>query len=299
MRVILFGSSGQVGTECKKLFSLKGWDVIALSRAEADFTVPSEVYNAVKHHQADIVVNACAYTAVDKAETEPELASLINTQSVASMGKACTELNIPTIHISTDYVFNGQSTHPYKEDDLVGPMGVYGQTKYAGEQSLQEHNTQHIILRTSWVFSAQGNNFVKTMFRLAQSRDEISVVSDQIGCPTYAGDIAAVIAIFIEKLQREKDFDQWGVYHCSNSGELSWFEFAQSIFVEGVKAGVLNKSMLVKAITTSQYPTPTARPAYSVLNSKKLETLLNKPMPDWQLGLSEVCKALALLGSSK
>ena len=292
MRVLLFGANGQVGSECRRIFLQKGWDVISLLRADVDFSEPIKVYEAVKAYKAEVVVNACAYTAVDKAEDEAELADLINAQSVASIGKACNELNIPTIHISTDYVFDGQAKIPYTEEDLVSPLGVYGKSKLEGEQSLQKQHEKHIILRTSWVFGAEGNNFVKTMLRLAKTKDELGVVGDQFGCPTYAGDIANSIGLIIEKINNTAEFSQWGIYHCSNKGETNWCDFSRAIFAEGVKVRVLSREPKVNCITTEEYPTPTARPAYSVLNCNKLEMLLQQSMPSWKTGLTKVCNEL-------
>ena len=292
MKVLLFGANGQVGSECQKVFQKMGWDVLALTRQDADFSNPSAVYNAVKNIKPDVVVNACAYTAVDKAESEPALANLVNAESVGAMGKACNELKIPTIHISTDYVFNGTAKNPYIENAAVAPMGVYGQSKLAGEQQLQLENPKHVILRTSWVFSAHGNNFVKTMLRVGAERAELGVVGDQFGCPTYAGDIAKAISAFIALLKNDKPFEAWGIYNCSNRGECSWYDFAQAIFKAGVQADLLVKAPKVNSITTDQYPTPTARPAYSVLDGSKLEALLGESMPHWRIGLTQVCEEL-------
>lgn len=292
MKVLLFGANGQVGSECRRVFAGTGWDVAALTRNEVDFRNPKDVYAVVKTIKPDIVVNACAYTAVDKAESEPALAQLINADSVGAMAEACCELDIPTMHISTDYVFNGMSVSPYLESDSVDPTGIYGQSKLAGEQQLQLENPKNIILRTSWVFSAHGNNFVKTMLRLGTERDELGVVGDQVGCPTFAGDIAKSISAFISLLQKEKSFSAWGIYNCSNNGTSSWHDFALSIFDLGAEFGLLANAPKVNSITTDQYPTPVARPAYSVLDGRKLELLLGKPMPHWQIGLSQVITAL-------
>jgi dTDP-4-dehydrorhamnose reductase len=292
MKVLLFGSSGQVGSECRRVFASNGWDVLALTRNDADFCKPEDIYSVIKKIKPDVVVNACAYTAVDKAETESDIAKLVNGDSVGSIGKACSELKIPTIHISTDYVFNGRSSSPYKETDLVAPMGVYGESKLSGEHQLQIENPKHIILRTSWVFSKHGNNFVKTMLRVGAERNELRVVSDQFGCPTYAADIAETISAVITTLENELHFSGWGLYHCSNVGECSWHEFAEAIFVIAVDTGLLDKAPKVNSITTDQYPTPTVRPAYSVLDCSKLETLLGESMPSWKIGLVQVCNAL-------
>jgi dTDP-4-dehydrorhamnose reductase len=292
MKVLLFGSNGQVGSECQRVFASNGWDVLALTRSDADFCKPEDIYSAVKTIKPDVVVNACAYTAVDKAETESDIAKLVNGDSVGYIGKACAELKVPTIHISTDYVFNGRSSSPYKETDLVAPMGVYGESKLSGEQQLQTENPKHIILRTSWVFSKYGNNFVKTMLRVGARRKELGVVGDQFGCPTYAADIAETISTVITTLENEPAFSGWGLYNCSNVGECSWHEFAEAIFFTAVETGLLDTAPTVNSITTDQYPTPTARPAYSVLDGSKLKTLLGESMPSWQIGLVQVCNAL-------
>lgn len=292
MNVLLFGAHGQVGTACKKTFETLGWNVTALTRGDVDFCMPDTVYSAVKNTLPNIVVNACAYTAVDKAESEPEIASLVNAKSVGTMGKACHELNIPVVHISTDYVFNGSANTPYSEIDAVAPMGVYGASKLEGESLLQKETSQNIILRTSWVFSATGNNFVKTMLRLGLERDELNVVGDQFGCPTYAGDIAQVIASIISLIEKDEQFSGWGLYNCSNEGDCSWYDFARAIFETSIESKLLAKAPKVNSITTDQYPTATARPAYSVLDCSKLEKLIGTSMPNWQNGLYEVCTEL-------
>ena len=292
MKILLFGANGQVGTECALAFREMGYEVIALTRKEADFCQPDDIYNIVKTIAPSIVVNACAYTAVDKAETEPGTAKLVNSDSVGSLAKACAELNIVTLHISTDYVYNGKSLSPYREDDPVAPLGVYGQTKLDGETKVIVANPQHIILRTSWVYSAQGNNFVKTMLRLGSERTELGVVNDQFGCPTYAADIAKVLCELIVKIKQDPKFDAWGVYHCCNSGKSSWYDFAVAIFKVGLDSKILSKAPQVNGIPTEQYPTPAKRPEYTVLDCTKLERLLGYQMPHWQHGLFKVCKQL-------
>ena len=292
MKILLFGTTGQVGQECLALFNKQGWEVISIERKDVDFRMPSSVYESVLFNKPDIVVNACAYTAVDKAESESELAGLVNAESVELMAKACSELDIPIVHISTDYVFNGLASSPYCEDDEVDPQGVYGRTKLEGEKLLTSECPKSLIIRTSWVFSAHGNNFVKTMIRLGKERDELGVVGDQFGCPTFAGDISQVIADVISLIEQAPNFDGWGTYHCSDAGVVSWNDFAQKIFRQAVELKLLSKAPKVNSITTNQYPTPATRPAYSVLNCNKLEALLGRPMPHWKLGLQHVCETL-------
>lgn len=292
MNVLLFGANGQVGSACQTLFNNadigQGFELIALTRKQADFAFPEKVSAAALEIAPDIIINACAYTAVDKAESESELAYTVNAQSVAALGKACKQLDIPCIHISTDYVFDGSDEAAYSESSPVAPLGVYGGSKYEGERLLQLETEKSIILRTSWVFGLQGNNFVKTMLRLGAERDELGVVADQRGCPTFAGDIAATIYQLVAKYQDENTLT-WGVYHCSNSGSCSWYDFAQAIFEQGVEQGVLVKAPVVNPITTDQYPTPAKRPANSVLNCTKLEQLLGRAMPHWRDGLQQLC----------
>lgn len=296
-KVLLFGAHGQVGSECLLQFQQQDWLVQALTRNEVDFCHPDAIYEAILNIRPDIVVNACAYTAVDKAETEADIAHAVNADSVAVMAKACAQLGIPTIHISTDYVFSGEAAAPYKEDDAVSPLGVYGTTKLLGEQQLGLHNPQHIILRTSWVFGAHGNNFVKTMLRLAARTDEngnpmpLSVVADQRGCPTWAGDIATVITKLAARYQTEQTLP-WGVYHCTGQGECTWYDFARAIFEQAKTQGSLSVIPPVQPITTDQYPTPAKRPAYSVLDGAKLALLRGEPMPHWGNGLSQMLKSV-------
>jgi dTDP-4-dehydrorhamnose reductase len=292
MKVLLFGANGQVGYECGIALEKTNWEFSALTREHVDFSYPEKVYETVKNSDADIVVNACAYTNVDKAESDSKLANLVNAKSVGAMAKACAELNIPTIHISTDYVFNGAASKPYKEIDPVAPMGIYGETKLAGEALLQKNNSKHIILRTSWVFSAYRNNFVKTMLRLGRDKREVNVVTDQFGCPTHAGDIAATIISLIKRIEEDEKFSKWGIYNCSNTGDCNWFEFAKRIFEQSSESKLLAVVPIVLPITSNQYSTVAKRPAYSVLNGEKLKELLGKPMPHWDIGLAKVCNQL-------
>ncbi|MBR9910095.1 MAG: dTDP-4-dehydrorhamnose reductase [Gammaproteobacteria bacterium] len=290
-KVLLFGANGQVGHACGKALGEIDAELVALDRRAADFADPQAVYEVIKQQAPDFVVNACAYTAVDKAESDAELAHAVNAASVTRMGEACAELGIPTLHLSTDYVFNGTADQPYTEDSAVDPIGVYGASKLAGEQGLQAANPRHIIMRTSWVFGEQGNNFVKTMLRLGAERPELGVVGDQIGCPSYSGDLAHIIRLWVQAYQRNPQ-QPWGIYHCSNKGQCSWYEFAAAVFAAGVDCGLLPKAPQLKQLTTDQYPTVAARPAYSVLNCDKLEAALGVALPHWQAGLNNVCNAL-------
>ena len=289
MRILLLGASGQVGSECKALFQQAGYTVFAITRKELDFSCVDSAGDLAKKLLGPelpcIVVNAMAYTAVDKAESEPDLADKINHLSVTYLSQYCAKYDIPLIHLSTDYVFDGTGVDPYLESSEVNPLGVYGKTKWLGEQVIESHLSRYIILRTSWVFGVHGNNFVKTILRLAEDRDTLPIVGDQYGCPTYAGDIAAVIVELIQKYTSDLTLD-WGVYHCVGEGVVSWCEFSQVIVDEAYARGLLSRPPEIVSISTGAYPTPAARPAYSVLNTNKLSMLLGRQLLPWRTGLA-------------
>ncbi|WP_317933059.1 dTDP-4-dehydrorhamnose reductase [Halioxenophilus sp. WMMB6] len=291
MKILVFGHRGQVGSDLYQQLLDSHHEVIGVDRSQVDFGQPAAVAAAIATHQPELVINACAYTAVDKAETEQIIADAVNHLGVAAMAEACQALNIPTIHLSTDYVYAGDATSPYREDAATAPLGSYGKTKLAGDQALAEKNPQHIILRTSWVFGEQGNNFVKTMLRLGESRDELSVVADQQGKPTYAGDIVTAILAFVQAYEQARTLP-WGVYHCASEGETTWHAFALAIFQSALDCGLLPRSPTVHAIPTSGYPTPAPRPTYSVLNTDKLTQFLGHPLPHWQVGLNKLLSHL-------
>jgi dTDP-4-dehydrorhamnose reductase len=286
MRIIIFGAAGQIGTDCTRVLKEHGYEVIPLTRDEVDFSDAQKVSAVVIDYSPAVVVNACAYTAVDKAETDSVLADQINHRSVASLAGACEQEGVLLVHLSTDYVFDGRSSTPYDENAPVNPLGVYGKTKLAGEQAIARVMSQYFILRTSWVFGQHGSNFVSTMLRLAAERDQLSVVSDQRGRPSYAAHLVDVIVLLIQRYESQ-EIAPFGIYHCSNDGELSWYEFAQAIFANAHERGVLNRLPTVSAIPSSAYPTPAPRPMYSVLNTAKLESVLGRGMPTWQQGLSD------------
>ena len=289
MRVLLLGASGQLGTECAHLLSAQAtqYDVLALSRQQLDFANQLALTEQLQTYQPHVVINACAYTAVDKAEQDSKAAQQVNADSVAVLAKTCREIDAVLIHISTDYVFDGESPMPYEEDTPVNPLSVYGQTKHAGEEYIMALLPRHIILRTSWVFGSHGNNFVKTMLRLASTHTALNVVDDQVGRPTYAKHIAQVIMVFLERILKAEDIS-WGVYHCSSHGSVSWYEFAQAIFNRAHDVGIIDSIPAVQPIPSTEYPTPAHRPKNSVLNTRKLEAFLGHEMPSWQSGLSDM-----------
>jgi len=268
------GAGGQVGHE---LAIADGRHrLVALSRQQLDITDPLQIEEAFAAHQPDIVINAAAYTQVDRAEQEPERAFAINRDGVANLAQACRKLGIPLLHTSTDYVFDGSKPAAYQETDSLAPPGVYGKSKAEGEALLQGTLERHIILRTSWVFSATGNNFVKTMLRLGKERDELGIVNDQHGCPTSARSIAEVLLNIADKYLQGHEIE-WGTYHYCNQPETTWFGFAQAIFQQATGFENLN----LNPIATSEYPTPAQRPQNSMLDCTKIQAQFGIEQGDW------------------
>ena len=289
-KILITGANGQVGWELCRQAKAKGFAVEGLTRESLDLTNLAELRHVIQRAAPDILINAAAYTAVDKAEQEQELAYLVNQEAPAVMAHVCAELNIPLLHISTDYVFAGDATQAYSETDPTSPLGVYGNSKYAGEQSIVSQHAQHIILRTSWVFGQHGQNFVKTMLRLAQEREELRVVGDQIGCPTAAKDIAQALLIMAERYFAEQNLP-WGIYHYGGDKAVSWCQFAEAIISKARQ----QLTLAVKKITpipTADYPTPAKRPHYSVLASEKIMTTFGIAPSDWQASLTDMIKEL-------
>ncbi|WP_289083303.1 dTDP-4-dehydrorhamnose reductase [uncultured Spongiibacter sp.] len=291
MKVLLTGANGQVGRCTQDVYAGSDHELKALGRDALDISDAAAVAQTVKAFCPDVIINAAAYTAVDKAESEPELAYAINVAGPANLADAAAEVNALLIHISTDYVFDGTAHTPYSEGDETNPQGVYGQTKLDGEREVQRRCNRHIILRTAWVFSEYGNNFVKTMLRLGKERNELGVVADQVGCPTYAGDIAtACLAI----ARRVVDGNEcYGTYHYAGDLAVSWHAFACAIFEEANNSGLISAKPAVNAITTADYPTPAARPAYSVMTGEKLANDFGVPACDWRNALRGVLGKLA------
>ncbi|MBA0203892.1 dTDP-4-dehydrorhamnose reductase [Pectobacterium aroidearum] len=278
MKVLLTGANGQLG-RCFQDRLPSGWQILATDSAELNITDLAQITLAITAFKPDAIVNAAAYTAVDKAESEAELAECINATGPANLANVATQHAIRFVHVSTDYVFDGNASTPYTEESPTNPLSVYGSTKLAGELAVSTTAPDAIIVRTAWVFSEYGNNFVKTMLRLGKERDALSIVDDQRGCPTYAGDIAQAI---IDLLQQQA---AGGIYHYTGDKEVSWFEFAQAIFTVAVQKAILTKAPVLTPITTAQYPTPAHRPAYSTLAGDKIKAL-GITLSDWQSALS-------------
>lgn len=287
MKPLILGSSGQLASHLREL--LPG--TAAWGRADLDLGSPETVAAAITEFAPTCIVNAAAYTAVDRAEVETETAWAINVTAVAEMARAAAKLGVPLIHISTDYVFSGKKPEPYLVDDDVAPINAYGRSKLGGELAVQSLCEQHFILRTSWVFSEHGSNFVKTMLRLAAERDTLRVVNDQFGVPTYAGDIARVVAALVAADSRPEL--PAGVYHAVGGPAVSWQSFAEQIIAGAREAGVIDSDVRVIGIPSSEYPTPAARPSNSRLSaSPELAAVLGVPL-DWQKGLDQMLKRLA------
>ena len=278
--LLVFGRTGQVATELAR----RAPDAEFAGRERADLTRPDDCAALIRAHRPSAVINAAAWTAVDKAETDPASARLVNADAPAAMARACAELGIPFLGISTDYVFDGSGDEARTEDAPTGPLGVYGATKLAGEQAIAEAGGQWAVLRTSWVFSAHGANFVKTMLRLGAERDTLTVVADQIGGPTPAGDIAAPLLAMAGAMRDQAG--RGGIYHFAGAPDVSWADFARAIFS---RAGI---DCRVTDIPTSAYPTPARRPLNSRLDCRRIEADFGIARPDWRDGLAGVLTEL-------
>jgi dTDP-4-dehydrorhamnose reductase len=286
---LVTGANGQLGSELMRRVQRYGVTPTGLTIAELDITDARAVRQTVSQSGAAVVVNAAAYTAVDKAESETAPAYAVNRDGTAHLAAACAAANIPFIHVSTDYVFDGTKASPYTEDDPVHPVSVYGASKEAGEQALRNTWSRHVILRTAWVYSVFGHNFVKTMLRLARERDSLRVVADQRGCPTAAGDLAEAILRIVQRI-KSGDEISWGTYHYCGAGSTTWHGFAEAIVQ--LAAPALGRTVPVIPITTADYPTPAKRPANSVLDCSRIRERFGiRPRP-WREALKEVVDEL-------
>ncbi|MDJ0508105.1 MAG: dTDP-4-dehydrorhamnose reductase [Crocosphaera sp.] len=284
-KILLIGSNGQVGKELQQTLTGLG-EIVNVHRQEMDLTSPEIIRQVIQEVRPDVIINAAAYTAVDKAETQADIAFAVNGVAPAIIAEESKKIGAFLLHISTDYVFDGQKNTPYLEKDETRPIGVYGQTKLAGEQGIEKNGDRYVILRTAWVYGTQGKgNFVKTMLRLGQQKEQLGIVTDQIGTPTWSYDIAHTITQMLTQLNLTETRD---IYHFTNSGVASWYDFAVAIFEEGKSLGfplIINQ---VNPITTDQYPTPAKRPAYSVLSGKKTSSLLGYNAPYWRDSLKQM-----------
>jgi dTDP-4-dehydrorhamnose reductase len=283
--ILVIGKNGQVGSELSHALRASG-DVTALGRTELDLTNPDALRAIIRAAKPDVIVNAAAYTAVDKAESEPDLAMQINAIAPGIMAEEALRLGALLVHYSTDYVFDGAKPTAYTESDTPNPLNVYGRTKLAGEQAIQTTGVAHYILRSSWVYAAEGANFLNTILRLARERPELRIVNDQTGAPTWGRAIAELTAQILSIRLRDDADPRYGLYHLTASGAVTWFGFAQAILAEAQKTPGLATPRLIP-ITTAEYPLPARRPANSRLDCTKLEALLATRLPSWQDGLAQ------------
>ena len=289
MKLLVLGSKGQLGRCLGDQLANTDHDVVYASRDQIDITDFHNTNLIIKDIKAHIVINTIAFTAVDRAEEDKELANLTNNLAVQNLANICVELDCWLIHISTDYVFDGTSSVPYLEIEKTNPQGIYGVTKLKGEQAIESSGCKHLIMRTAWVFSEYGSNFLKTMLHLGHDRNELSIVGDQFGCPTYAQDIAKAIIKMINSLSIK--IPQSGTYHYCGDKPCSWFDFAKEIFQEASDQG-LNTPNKVFSINTSQYPTLAKRPAYSVLDTSKIRNTFGVMPSDWNAAIPKIISSL-------
>ena len=289
MKILVLGSKGQLGQCLKDQLAITEHDVVYTSRGQIDIAEFEVTKTQILKISPDIVINATAYTAVDKAEEEHQAADRINQLAMANIASICKQLDCWLIHVSTDYVFDGNSEVPYKEDNPTNPQGVYGDSKLKGEMAIEASGCKYLIIRTAWVYSEYGNNFLKTMLRLGADRDELSIVGDQFGCPTYAQDIAKTIVFILSCLDLKGSSS--GIYHYCGDEPCSWYDFARAIFLEAEVQGLKTPSY-VKSITTADYPTPASRPAYSVLDCTKIKSVFDVTRSNWRDGISIVIDRL-------
>jgi dTDP-4-dehydrorhamnose reductase len=285
MKILVTGVTGQLGGEVAIEFKRLGHEVIATDRQTLDFMQPAQAAVLVRSQQPDWVINCAAYTQVDKAESEPEVAFTVNRDTPEQLAQAVVEYGGRLLQVSTDFVFDGRQTRPYVEDDAPNPLGVYGRSKLEGEQAVLAALPAATLLRTAWVYGAHGHNFVKTMLRLAGEGKPLRVVSDQIGSPTWTADIVTAITSLVDRQAA-------GVFHFTAAGETSWHGFASAILAEASRIGFDINTDSVEPIPTTDYPTPATRPAYSVLNTDKIKPWLSAPVPEWRDSLKNMLQEL-------
>jgi dTDP-4-dehydrorhamnose reductase len=292
MKILLTGSKGQVGFELRNKLSVLG-EVIATDREELDLSDLNAIRSFIDKIKPDVIINPAAYTAVDKAESEPELTHLINAVAPQVLAQKASQLNIPLIHFSTDYVFDGLKKEAYVETDEMNPQSVYGKTKCEGEKNVYLH-PKHIILRTSWVFGVHGANFLKTILRLISERDQLSIVSDQWGSPASTSMLSDVTFKIVDRIFKDKNFNDYGTYHVTSEGETNWHQYAQFVASQAIELGFKSKIKpdAIQSIKTIDYPTPAKRPPNSRLNTDKLKKTFMLELPHWQDEVNETLKVL-------
>jgi dTDP-4-dehydrorhamnose reductase len=287
MKILVTGGHGMLAQDLIPRLSRANFEVVALDHDKLNIIHLSEVRSLLPDLKTDLVINCAAYTAVDKAESEPEACLAVNRDGVANLGLICANLKIPLVHISTDYVFDGQSQQPYQEDDSTNPVGIYGRSKWAGEEAVRRQGVEFLIIRTSWLYGVHGHNFVKTILRLAGEREELRVVADQHGCPTWTGDLAEALTKIAEQIFQNRSQTPWGTYHFAGSGYTTWYDFAQAILAETRHRQPWRAARIIP-IDTVDYPTPARRPAWSVLGCTKIGRSFGIIPRPWREGLVEM-----------
>lgn len=291
MKVLVVGCNGMLGQDLMLRLGQSEHGVVGLDIPDIDITNGTELLSKMEGIAPDLVINCAAYTAVDRAESDVELAFSVNRDGSANLARACGRRGAILVHISTDYVFDGNTQAPYTENDPANPLGVYGQSKWEGEEAVRGELAEHLIVRTAWLFGARGPNFVKTILRLSREREDVRVVGDQFGCPTWTGDLATALLNIVEQIAHNRARIQWGTYHFCGSGKTTWHGFAEAIVAEGRQKEPLRVKRVVP-ITTAEYPTPAVRPAWSVLDCGKIERNFGITANKWQDGLSAMIREL-------
>jgi dTDP-4-dehydrorhamnose reductase len=293
-KILLTGQNGQLGWELQRCLGAFG-QVIAKDRSEMDLADPDSILRTVRQVRPDFIINPAAYTAVDKAESEPGSAEAINSIAPGILAEEARQLGAVMIHYSTDYVFDGHKTTPYTEDDSPNPQNIYGRSKLVGENAISASGCKHLILRTSWVYGVHGGNFVKTVLRLATERSELRIVGNQFGAPTWARDLAQATASALASWQnKDWDDDLSGLYHLTAAGRTSWHRYAEEIvkLARQYDAALAAKPLEIRAIPSSEYPTPAKRPASSVLSNRKIQLAFGITLPEWQDSLAECVRLI-------
>lgn len=293
MKILISGAKGQVGTELVAQAIDRGHEVTGYDSRALDICNSEQLNNTIAQIKPDVIINAAAYTAVDKAESEQQAAYAVNSLGSENLAIACKQYDIPLLHISTDYVYDGEKQSPYHELDTTTPTGIYGASKLEGDEKIIQIWHKHIILRVSWVFGQHGNNFVKTMLKLAAQRDELSIVNDQFGAPTSARAISTRLLEILDNSQFNQVSCPWGIYNLQSDPGVTWYDFAREIFTQAQQMGIINKEMKLKPIPSSQFPTPVKRPANSKLNGDKLQQNFGLPAVDWRSDLTEMLKSIS------
>lgn len=291
MKILVTGAKGQLGSDLAPRLKAAGFvDALCLGSAELNVADPSAVASFVKRERPEIIINSAAYTKVDLAEKEAEQAFAVNEKGAVNLAEAAKETGAKLVHVSTDFVFDGASSAPYKEDAAINPLSVYGSSKLAGERGISSVIDEHVIVRTSWLYGTTGNNFVKTILRLASERDTLRIVCDQVGTPTWSADLADALTGISKALSNGAR--PWGIYHYANEGVASWYDFALAVCEEARALGMALKCSSIEPILTAEYPTPAKRPSFSVMDKAKIKKTFNLKIPHWRVSLRAMLKDL-------